>query len=742
MTHRTNRNEPRASGDIREPFFAAQDYASHRAELAARAIVGTAATVVGAVLLYGAVEYLLRRPVFFESLPLYLAQVLIPTAIAVASRWTPARATPWLLFTGDLLFTAALTALFAFPSTTVSGAALIYSLKMIATAVFLPWSPWFQLVSSVITLGAYYGLFLVDVREVDRDAVVHQVAGPAVGCLFSMIGAWVSDRARYQAYLFGARLAQVERYLGMVLEHLPIGLWLTDEELRVKFALVGRSLPRTPDVVGRRLNELFQTTDPQFPPLRAHLDALSGLEASYEFPWDDEHFAAQLRPWKDGKGHVQGVVGIAWSISAQKRAAELQQREVELSQAAARSAEAILGVHGVPELFETVARLCLEILGTDFSIAYSLDPSEQRFRPVLQLGLDAESWESLQMFAPTTQEVEQLWTALQTQAVFPLRVPERGRHPWFVLARRFKMTDLLHLGIRHRGQLVAIVSTGFRGRTGNFSDVAVRMGTTLSHLAALGYAKAHLVQELEDASRVKSDFVATMSHELRTPLNVILGYTSLLLEGAFGELGPEQREVLQRLESSAQQLLDLITMTLDFSRIEARQVSITTKRVDVHAFLREIEEEMRRVWTKPSVELRMEVAANLPPVETDPVKLSVVLKNLIQNAMKFTDAGEVVVQAQPTQHGLLFRVRDTGMGIPTAAIDSIFQPFWQVDSSSTRRHGGVGLGLYIVRRLLELLGGRITVESQVGQGSTFAVWIPERLNAEPDTGAEATSRSL
>lgn len=720
-----------ATQRVQDSPIPALDYASHRADLAARAIVGAAATIVGAVALYGAVEFLVRRPVFFESLPLYLVEVLIPTAIGVASRWIPARFAPWLLFVGDLLFTAAITGLFVLPSTTVSGAALIYSLKLIATAVFFPWSPWFQVVSSLLTLGVYYGAFALDVRQVDRDALVHQVAGPAVACIFAMAGAVVSDRARYQAYLFGARLAQVESYLRMVLEYLPIGLWATDDELRVRFALAGKSLPSTPKVLDRRITEVFPTTDPQFPPLRAHLDALAGLEASYEFDWDGESFAAQVRPWKDSKGAIQGVVGIAWNITAQKRAAELQRRELEISQAAARSAEAILAAHGIPELLRALATLCQEILGTDFSIVYSFDPLEQRFQPVLQTGLDAESWEALRMFAPKPEEVKQLWEALQADAVFRLRVPSRGTHPWFVLARRFGMTEILHLGIRYRGDLVAVVSTGFRGREATFSDVSIRTATALAHLAALGYANARLVDELEEASRAKSEFVATMSHELRTPLNVILGYTSLLLEGAFGELASEPREVLERLQPSAQQLLDLITMALDFSRIEARQVSVASKRVNLSALLHDIEEETRRLWSKPSVQLRFELGTALPEVETDPVKLAVVIKNLVQNAMKFTDHGEVVVQAEPSQDGILFRVRDTGIGIPEGAIESIFQPFWQVDTSSTRRHGGVGLGLYIVRRLVELLGGRITVESTVGKGSTFSVWIPERL--DPDT---------
>jgi signal transduction histidine kinase len=697
---------------------------------------GVSTVVVGAVVLYAVVEWALRREVFYESLPLYAAEMLIPLLVLSALRFVPVYRVPCLMLVGDLAFTAVLIGQFLLPSTTVSGASVILSLKNLATAVFFPWSPWFQTISSSLTLAAYYVAFFAT-RVPDPDYVVHQVAAPAVAGVFAIAGCVLADRTRYRAYLFGARLAQAETYLQMLLHRLPVALWVTDEELRIRFVVAGASLPNAQPMIGRRLTELLPSTDPQFPPLAAHLRALGGEEAQYEFELGPEWFAAHVQPWRDAQGKVRGVMGLAWNITSRKRAAEFQERELAVSEATARAAEAILAARDAKGLLAALAELIRELLGTDFTIAYTFDSAEQRFHPLLQVGLDAETWESLRMFAPSNEEVRQLWESLQSSPIFLLVVPERGKHPWYVLARRFGMTEVLHVGVRYGGELAALLSTGFLRRRDGFHEVALRVATNLAHLATLGYARARLVEELEEASRVKSEFVATMSHELRTPLNVILGYGSLLLDGTFGELSAEQREVLERLELSAQQLLELVTMTLDFSRLEARQVAVAARPIALESFLREIEEESRKLWSKPEVELRFEIAPGLPEVLSDPVKLAVVLKNLIQNAMKFTDRGRVTVRAEASEGGVLFSVADTGVGIPASALEAIFEPFWQVDTSSTRRHGGVGLGLYIVRRLVDILGGRIAVESEVGVGSTFRVWIPARpQESEPVPASE------
>ena len=236
--------------------------------------------------------------------------------------------------------------------------------------------------------------------------------------------------------------------------------------------------------------------------------------------------------------------------------------------------------------------------------------------------------------------------------------------------------------------------------------------------------KRLLLQELTAANRLKSDFVATMSHELRTPLNIILGYQSLLQEGTFGSLTGEQSAALERIGRSGQELFELISATLDVSRIESGSVAIDRQPVHLHDIAREVELETREFQIKPGVEVHWRVAASLPPVYTDAAKFKVILKNLFSNALKFTDAGSVVVSAAVQNGGVEVQVEDTGIGIPRDALPIIFEPFRQVGDALTRSHGGVGLGLYIVHRLVGMLEATLHVESEPGRGTRFRVWVP------------------
>lgn len=237
----------------------------------------------------------------------------------------------------------------------------------------------------------------------------------------------------------------------------------------------------------------------------------------------------------------------------------------------------------------------------------------------------------------------------------------------------------------------------------------------------------------ESASRAKSDFLATMSHELRTPLNAIIGYSDLLLESEFGPPTAEQMDVLQHVQRNALELLDLVNAVLDLNRMEAGQMRVELQPVQVADVVREIEEETRLLHERSGLSFVCIVRNNLPVLHTDRRKLKVVLHNLISNATRFTPQGEVSVVASGRTGGVEISVSDTGIGIPGTAFDTIFEPFRQLDSSSTRRYSGAGLGLHIVKRFLALLGGTISVDSEVGRGSTFLVWVPDapaRASAE------------
>jgi len=233
---------------------------------------------------------------------------------------------------------------------------------------------------------------------------------------------------------------------------------------------------------------------------------------------------------------------------------------------------------------------------------------------------------------------------------------------------------------------------------------------------------AALVDDLERAHRLKSEFVSTMSHELRTPLNVIIGYVEMLREMELCE--DERRTFVGKIDAAAAELYELIEDTLDISRLEAGRDDPKLEQIELPAFLQRVAEGCRRIPCKPAVTL--EWPADVPNVRltTDPRKVTVVLRNLVSNALKFTETGYVRVSATADAEWVVLRIADSGMGIPSSEQEAIFEMFRQADGSDARRFGGVGLGLYIVRRFVTQVGGTIELDSEPGRGSTFAVRLP------------------
>lgn len=273
--------------------------------------------------------------------------------------------------------------------------------------------------------------------------------------------------------------------------------------------------------------------------------------------------------------------------------------------------------------------------------------------------------------------------------------------------------------------VVGVVNLNATTRSRSFTQSDLKALSVLAGIAAPALLNTHLFAQLKRESHIKSDFLATISHELRTPLHIIQGYLELLEEGNFGPLTPEQLLPCQKIRKSAASLLDLIISTLDVRKLLQGEWPLTITEIEVPTFVAELQGEMENVLQeKPALRIEWQVAPQIPAFFSDRTKLKLVLRNLFHNAMKFTETGSVTVGVTASDQGVEFRVSDTGIGITPEQLPIIFEMFKQGDSSDTRRYGGLGSGLYVVRRMLDLLGGTVRVDSERGRGSTFRVWIP------------------
>ncbi len=253
--------------------------------------------------------------------------------------------------------------------------------------------------------------------------------------------------------------------------------------------------------------------------------------------------------------------------------------------------------------------------------------------------------------------------------------------------------------------------------------------------------------EAEKASKVKDEFLSVMSHELRTPLNVVMGYTAMIKDRLLGDITPQQEEALGKVIRRAHDQLAMINNILQATALETQKVNIDMHEVSLGDFLGNLKVAYESPINKDFT-LEWDYPADLPVVKADSEKLKLIMQNLIDNAIKFTGKGSVTVSARVIKEAISdqpsaishqqsairnsesaisqveFKVADTGLGIPKEALPFIFEKFHQVDSSETRLFGGVGMGLYIVKKFTELMGGTVEVESEAGKGSTFIVTIP------------------
>ena len=282
-----------------------------------------------------------------------------------------------------------------------------------------------------------------------------------------------------------------------------------------------------------------------------------------------------------------------------------------------------------------------------------------------------------------------------------------------------------------RGQVLGAMTLAAADALPRFTGDDVARLEELGRRVALAVDNARLYGEAIHANAAKGEFLAVMSHELRTPLNAIIGYADLLDAGVAGDLNPRQREQLGRIRIGSKHLLRLIEEVLLFSRLEAGREEVLRERADLAVLAREACALVEPLAKEKRLAFHVDLAPEPVWVETDTGKVHQIVLNLLSNAVKFTDAGEVALTLQVEGAEAVLQVRDTGIGIAPENLERIWDAFSQVEQAPTRRVGGTGLGLSVTRNLARLLGGDVTVESQMGRGSAFTLRLPLVVDEGP-----------
>jgi signal transduction histidine kinase len=444
--------------------------------------------------------------------------------------------------------------------------------------------------------------------------------------------------------------------------------------------------------------------------------------------------ALRLAPAEDALVPLLGVgTGAAVSVFGARflstyrrttyvRSAMLRE-EAEIA-AALASVGQVLSVNlNRPDMLGAVTQLAAEVVGCEWTATFTWLERPRGFRLGASFGLAPDvRTELAQIEFPA--EGSPLLRSLRPGELVETGVGEESASLLPVhLQRRFEIASGLFAPLYSGSELIGVLLFAHRQRSGPFLPRERRLALGIAHATAIALQNSRLITDLTSANRLKSDFVATMSHELRTPLNIILGYTDLLTGGEFGSVTSSQQDVLESTRRNAMQLFDLVNATLDINRMDAGRETVDPTVVNLDDLFEELRAEVEAL-VRPEVTLGFHNRLETRTLIADRVKVKTILKNLVGNALKFTDRGMVEVVAASRRGLLTIDVRDTGIGMPADQLPVVFEMFRQIDTSTTRRHDGVGLGLHIVKRLVDLLGGTILVASEPNVGSTFTLRLP------------------
>jgi len=420
----------------------------------------------------------------------------------------------------------------------------------------------------------------------------------------------------------------------------------------------------------------------------------------------------------------------------EERTAELRQRRDELARsveelrALGEVSQAVNSTLDLGTVLSTIVAKAVQLSGTEAGAIYVFDEGEREFHLRATYGMEQALIDSL--------------TSRHIDLSDPNVVADMATGEPIQVADLMEevTTDINEITLRagYRARLVAPLLRGEevvgllvvrRKAPGAFAQNTIDLMKTFAAQSVLAIQNARLFQEIEDkgrqlevASKHKSQFLANMSHELRTPLNAILGYTELILDNIYGEAPEKMRIVLERVQTNGKHLLGLINDVLDLSKIEAGQLMLSLADYSVTDLVQGVYVAVEPLAARKDLELTTKVAKGLPVGHGDERRLAQVLLNLVGNAIKFTEKGEVAIEASFSDGSFQVAVRDSGPGVAAADQAKIFEEFQQLDNAPTRPKGGTGLGLAISKRIVEMHGGRILVDSELGKGGTFTIRLP------------------
>jgi signal transduction histidine kinase/ActR/RegA family two-component response regulator len=441
------------------------------------------------------------------------------------------------------------------------------------------------------------------------------------------------------------------------------------------------------------------------------------------------------------------INGLKLVQTLQAREAELA-RKVEELEALREVGEAVSSSLDVDQVLAMIAKHAVELSATDGGSILDYSEDERCFRVRAVYHTEQSVVDRLRSIRIHLDETLVGRAAKERRPISVTDLADTAMDPHTRILFDAGWRSLVAVPMLREGQIVGSLVVR-RKRTGGFSEETLDLVETFAAQSALALLNAQLYRDLQEqsaelqrASRHKSEFLASMSHELRTPLNAVLGFSEVLLERMFGEINERQEDYLRDIHGSGQHLLELLNEILDLSKVEAGRMELEYSTFDLRTLLEHAASMLRERAAARGVEVRVEVGPGVGFVYADELRLKQVVLNLLTNAVKFTDtSGSVVVRAVRSDLELHITVTDTGIGVPESDRERIFESFQQGGRGASREEG-TGLGLTLSRRIVELLGGRMWLESEVGVGSTFGFSIPVEAGREPKQGPSTPATQL